>query len=141
MTRDGPRCDRSRRVGAGLHRPPSHLFVYGTLLPGEVRWSLLEPYVSDRGTVDSAAGSLYDTGLEYPAAVFGGRSVILGRMFTIEPSVYEECLADLDIVEGTVGGLYSRIVVSAGSGIDAWAYEYGGGLELVRIASGDWLHR
>ena len=99
---------------------PGHLFVYGTLLPGEVRWSLLEPYVTGGGTPDSATGRLFDTGLDYPAAVFGpaaafdSEPVILGRTFTIEPDAYDECLAHLDIVEGTVGGLYSRIVVTTG---------------------------
>ena len=43
------------------------LFVYGTLLPGDVRWPLLERYVTGEGTSDAVAGLLYDTGLDYPA--------------------------------------------------------------------------
>lgn len=49
----------------------THLFVYGTLRPGDVRWHLLEPFVVDEGWADTAAGSVYDTGLGYPAAIFG----------------------------------------------------------------------
>ena len=115
--------------------------MYGTLLPGEVRWSLLEPYVTDRGTPDSVAGTLYDTGLDYPAAVFGGDAVILGRTFPIGSELYDDCLAHLDIVEGTVGGLYSRVVVTTRGGVEVWTYQYGGGLDLTPILSGNWLHR
>ena len=49
---------------------PTHLFVYGTLRPGEVRWHHLQPYVVDDGVDDTAAGHLFDTGLGYPAALF-----------------------------------------------------------------------
>lgn len=120
---------------------PGHLFVYGTLLPGEVRWSLLEPYVLDRGAPDSAGGTLYDTGLDYPAAVFGGGATILGRTFAIDPDVHSECLDHLDAVEGTVGGLYRRVVVCTAAGVEAWGYQYGGGLDLTPIPSGDWINR
>lgn len=115
--------------------------MYGTLLPGEVRWSLLEPYVIDTGAADSAPGTLYDTGLDYPAAVFGGDTVISGRTFAIAPALRNECLAHLDIVEGTVGGLYSRITITTVRGVEAWTYQYGGGLDLTPIPSGDWRHR
>lgn len=115
--------------------------MYGTLLPGEVRWHLLEPYVVDEGPPDTAAGTLYDTRLEYPAAVFGGDGTIVGCTFEIAPEFHDDCMEHLDIVEGTVGGLYSRIVVTTGHGIEAWTYQYGGGLDLTPIPSGDWLRR
>ena len=47
-----------------------HVFVYGTLRPGDVRWSFLEPFVTDGGAADSVIGSLFDTGEDYPAATF-----------------------------------------------------------------------
>jgi len=120
----------------------SHLFVYGTLRPGDVRWHLLAPFVVDRGWPDSTSGQLYDTGLDYPAAVFGGNSTIHGESFAlIEPSI-EQALALLDEVEDTVGGEYTRVTVTTRRGITAWAYAYGAGLALTPIASGDWLqHR
>ena len=48
----------------------SHLFVYGTLQPGDVRWPFLAPYVADEGVPDTVCGRVYDTGRGYPAARF-----------------------------------------------------------------------
>lgn len=120
---------------------PTHLFVYGTLLPGEVRWPLLEPYVGGHGVADTVAGTLYDTGLDYPAAVFGGGDTIVGATFAIDGALLDDCLAHLDVVEGTVGGLYARVEVLTSRGTAAWSYQYGGGLSLRPIPSGSWTDR
>ena len=65
---------------------PEHLlFVYGTLLPGEERWELLEPFVVGPGSPDSVAGTLYDTGEGYPAASFeAGHSRVAGQVFQLD---------------------------------------------------------
>lgn len=118
-----------------------HLFVYGTLRPGDVRWSFLEPFAADEGIDDTVGGSLFDTGLDYPAAVFGGDGTIFGRTYGLRPERLVEALAVLDEEEGTVRGLYRRIAVTTGRRVPAWAYEYGEGLELTPIPSGDWFHR
>ena len=119
-----------------------HVFVYGTLLPGDVRWNHLAQFVTDDGTPDSVGGSLFDTGFDYPAAVFDATGTILGRTFTIAPEVLADCLAVLDVEEDTVGGRYRRVSIRTDNGVDAWSYEYGSGLELTPISSGDWLaHR
>ena len=127
-----------------------HVFVYGTLLPGDVRWRYLEQFVADDGRADSVAGTLFDTGLDYPAAVFadpatesaGSSGTILGRTFRIPVEVLDDCLAVLDVEEDTVGGRYRRISVTTNGGTEVWAYEYGDGLDLAPIPSGDWLaHR
>lgn len=120
---------------------PRHLFVYGTLQPGEVRWSQLERWVLGEGERDSVAGELFDTGLDYPAALFNDRATIHGRTCVLRPETHGACLAHLDRVEGTVEGLYSRTVVTTDLGRVAWAYEYGSGLDLVLIPSGDWSRR
>jgi gamma-glutamylcyclotransferase (GGCT)/AIG2-like uncharacterized protein YtfP len=124
---------------------PVHLFVYGTLRPGEVRWHHLRPYVVDDGWPDRVAGLLYDTGLDYPAAVFTrdgtGDGTVSGQTFELEESTMAECLARLDDEEDTVDGLYRRVVVVTEAGVQAWAYAYGDGLELTPIPSGDWLRR
>lgn len=129
-------------------RPPvARLFAYGTLLPGEVRWRFLEPFVVDEGAPDRAHGRLYDTGLGYPAAVFspGSRAaaeVVHGRTFVLRPERAEEALAVLDDVEGAVDGDYRRVRLTTGAGLEAWGYECGGALELTPIESGSWLaHR
>ena len=51
-----------------------HLFVYGTLRPGDVRWRFLQPFVVDEGWPDTIEGRLFDTGLDYPAAILDERA-------------------------------------------------------------------
>ncbi len=117
------------------------LFVYGTLRPGDVRWSLLEPFAADRGIDDTAPGRLFDTGLDYPAAIFGSGGTIVGRTYRLHAATLVEALAVLDEEEDTVDGLYRRVTVVTGRGATAWAYAYGSGLELTPISSGDWFDR
>ena len=117
------------------------LFVYGTLRPGDVRWSFLEPYAADEGVDDTVEGQVYDTGRGYPAAIFGGGGTIVGRTYRLRLHTLDEALAVLDEEEGTVAGLYRRVAVTTGSGTDAWAYAYGDGLDLTPIPSGDWFRR
>jgi gamma-glutamylcyclotransferase (GGCT)/AIG2-like uncharacterized protein YtfP len=126
----------------------NHVFVYGTLLPGDVRWGYLEQFVADDGNPDAVSGSLFDTGFDYPAAVFDvestreGTGTILGRTFEVAADRVEECLAVLDVEEDTVGGRYRRVSIRTLGGVEVWAYEYGFGLDLTPIPSGDWLaHR
>lgn len=118
------------------------VFVYGTLLPGDVRWHHLAPFVDGDGTPDSVTGRLFDTGQGYPAAIFDARAepggTIHGHTFTLSAHTSDTCLDVLDEVEGVVGGLYTRVSVTTRRGDTAWAYEYGHGLDLVEIESGDW---
>jgi gamma-glutamylcyclotransferase (GGCT)/AIG2-like uncharacterized protein YtfP len=117
------------------------LFVYGTLRPGDVRWPFLEPFAADEGVDDTTDGRVYDTGLGYPAAIFGGPDTIVGRTYRLRPDRIDEALEVLDEEEGTVAGLYRRVTVTTGLGTTAWAYAYGDGLELALIDSGDWFTR
>lgn len=117
------------------------LFVYGTLRPGDVRWPLLERYVDDEGADDTATGRVFDTGLDYPAAVFGGDGKIHGRIYRLNTALLDEGLAVLDEEEETVTGLYRRVRITTGRGVEAWAYAYGDGLDLTPIPSGDWFDR
>jgi gamma-glutamylcyclotransferase (GGCT)/AIG2-like uncharacterized protein YtfP len=118
------------------------LFVYGTLRPGEARWHHLEPYVVGEGAEASVAGELYDTGLEYPAARFGGDHQIFGRVYTVNEALLPQALAHLDEVEGAVRGVYRRVEVVTAAGETVWAYECGeAALLRTRIESGDWQRR
>ncbi len=117
----------------------AHLFVYGTLLPGEERWPFLAPVVIGQGVPDTASGDLYDTGLGYPAARFGSAGTIIGQTFTLLGTADDRALSELDVIEGAVAGLYRRTTIVTGNGVGAWAYEYGSGLSLTRIASGSWV--
>jgi gamma-glutamylcyclotransferase (GGCT)/AIG2-like uncharacterized protein YtfP len=119
----------------------SHLFVYGTLQPGDVRWPILASYVAGDGVADQVAGRVYDTGRGYPAAVFDAPGTIVGRTYRLRADRLDEALAVLDEEESSVPGGYQRVVVTTAAGNRAWAYEYGGGLDLTAIDSGDWLAR
>ena len=120
-----------------------HVFVYGTLRPGDVRWPLLRPFVVDEGWKDTIAGRLFDTGLDYPAAVVDDRAptggTIIGQTFALLDASIDRCLEVLDTEEDTVDGLYRRVVVTTHRGVAAYVYEYGAGLDLVPIESGDWF--
>src|SRR6187431_489407 len=107
----------------------NHVFVYGTLLPGDVRWRYLQQFVADEGTPDSVDGSLYDTGFDYPAAVFEGSeaaagdvdgAIILGRTFEVAREVLDDCLAVLDVEEDIAGGRYRRVAIRTHGGADVW---------------------
>jgi gamma-glutamylcyclotransferase (GGCT)/AIG2-like uncharacterized protein YtfP len=89
-------------------------------------------------------GRLVDTGLDYPAATFGGvgvTSVILGRTYRLVDVGRDVALAALDHEEDTVAGLYRRVAITTVAGTPAWAYAYGTGLVLSAIESGDWFQR
>ena len=120
-----------------------HVFVYGTLRPGDVRWRFLQPFVVDEGWPDTIPGRLFDTGLDYPAAILDHRAepggTIVGQTYALLTESIERCLAVLDAEEDTVGGRYRRVVTSTGRGVRAYAYEYGDGLDLEPIPSGDWF--
>jgi gamma-glutamylcyclotransferase (GGCT)/AIG2-like uncharacterized protein YtfP len=118
-----------------------HLFVYGTLQPGDVRWPILEPYVAGNGIADGVAGRVYDTGRGYPAAIFGEHGTIFGRTYQLREDRIDEALASLDEEESSVPGGYRRVVVTTAAGTRAWAYQYGGGLELTPIVTGNWQQR
>jgi gamma-glutamylcyclotransferase (GGCT)/AIG2-like uncharacterized protein YtfP len=116
-----------------------HLFVYGTLRPGQPRWQFLAPFVEDDGHVDSTRGTLHDTGHGYPAAVFGRAGRIHGRRYALREDRLSECLDVLDDVEGAVVDLFRRVAVTTNGGCEAWAYEYCGAVSFPEIESGDWM--
>lgn len=115
------------------------LFVYGTLLPGQSRWQFLQPFVADDGRPASIDGALYDTGLGYPAAVFGAHGRVHGRVFRLLPDLIDQSLAALDLVEHTADEHYRRVIVQCDGGLSAWAYEYSGPPAFQPIARGSWL--
>jgi gamma-glutamylcyclotransferase (GGCT)/AIG2-like uncharacterized protein YtfP len=117
----------------------THLFVYGTLRPGQQRWPFLEPYVADEGHDTTVAGALYDTGNAYPAARFDRDGTIHGRVYPLHLHRLQEALELLDEVEGAVIDLFRRVTVTTSTGIEAWAYEYSGETAFPAIASGTWI--
>lgn len=124
-----------------MNDAPVHLFVYGTLRPGDVRWPMLQPWVADLGVDDAVPGQLFDTGLGYPAAIFGQGGTVIGRTYGLRLDTIEHALSLIDDEEDTVLGLYRRVEVQTAFGVRAWAYQYGTGLDLVPILGGDWFTR
>ena len=107
---------------------PTAVFVYGTLLPTESRWPLLEPFAlgTRPGTV---GGRLFDTGRGYPCAQFTGSGSIPGAIVDIDPDRVEEVLTLLDEVEGVAFGLYERVVVTTTDGELVWSYAWDGDMD------------
>ena len=85
-------------------------------------------------------GALFDTGLDYPAAVFGASGTIIGRTYRLRTERLDEALAVLDEEEDTVLGLYRRVddhdrTRACGPGRTSTATAS----TLTPIESGDWF--
>ncbi|HYI61456.1 MAG TPA: gamma-glutamylcyclotransferase family protein [Acidimicrobiales bacterium] len=101
--------------------PP--LFVYGTLMPGHLRWGVLEPHAVGWRPA-AVEGHLYDSGRGWPAAVFTpGDDLVRGWAVDLQPEVVAVVLAHLDEVEGVAEGLFRRIEVTLLGGEPVTAYE------------------
>ena len=117
------------------------VFCYGTLLPGQERWSFLAPFVMEYEP-DQANGRIYDTTLGFPAAIFSQIGVIEGFRFRLDTLRLSEALKIIDEVESGVEGHYHRVAITTAMGELVYAYEYGGdAANLVPIPGGNWLTR
>lgn len=106
------------------------LFVYGTLMPGHLRWAMLAPHALDQRPA-TVPGMLYDTGQGWPAAVFGRtptRRRIPGWVVWFPAETLAALLPRLDAMED-VGPVpdpeldpYVRIRVPIDSVTEAWAW-------------------
>jgi gamma-glutamylcyclotransferase (GGCT)/AIG2-like uncharacterized protein YtfP len=102
------------------------VFVYGTLMPGHLRWPLLGPHARAWREAE-VPGTLYDTGHGYPAATFReGTTAVPGWLVDLRPGIDADVLRELDEVEGVASGLYDRVVVRATDGTEAWSYTWAG---------------
>ena len=69
--------------GDDLSACSRHLFVYGTLMPGRLRWPILAPFA--RGHRPGVAtGALYDSGNGWPVAVFGEGGEVPGVLVELD---------------------------------------------------------
>ena len=101
------------------------LFVYGTLMPGHLRWEVLEPHAVGWRPA-AVEGHLYDTGRGWPAAVFTpGEDLVRGWAVDLRPEVVDVVMAHLDEVEGVDRGAFRRVDVALLGGEPAVAYELG----------------
>jgi gamma-glutamylcyclotransferase (GGCT)/AIG2-like uncharacterized protein YtfP len=96
---------------------PKRVFVYGTLQPGHEAWRLVEPMVTGRPRRTSIRGTLYDTGMGYPAMRLDGEDSIPGWVLPIRSP--GRTLSTLDKYEGPD---YRRVRVVLPDGQVCWTY-------------------
>jgi gamma-glutamylcyclotransferase (GGCT)/AIG2-like uncharacterized protein YtfP len=103
------------------------MFVYGTLMPGRLRWPLLEPFATGHRPA-TVPGELYDAGRGWPVAVLAdspdGTGHVPGYVVELDPGSLAACLALIDDVEETETDELRRIEVVTTAGERAWAYHY-----------------
>lgn len=139
------------RAAAGRAPSPSptRVFVYGTLMRGQGRWSILARHGVVSVERAQSSGSLLHLGAYpgfVPASVRSGKG---GRVYgdLVELAAIGDALGVLDEVEdfqgyGASGSLYRRSLIEArvgGQRFLAWTYVYvGSTVGALSIASGDW---
>ena len=109
------------------------LFVYGTLMPGRLRWPVIADDVV-RQRPSAVPGTLYDTGLGYPAFVVGGDHRVPGWLLGLSErasTVFEQ----LDVVEGPH---YRRTDVTTVDGVRALTYAFIGDPAGFTVLDGPW---
>lgn len=114
------------------------VFVYGTLKPGQCRWSALAPFAlpSSLNHSVSPSGALFDSGWGWPAAAFGDRwgDHVPGIIVDLRPDSVDDALSVLDEIEGVASGLFERVSLEVESRL-CWAYQWLGATDgLQRIA-------
>ena len=99
------------------------LFVYGTLKPGQSRWSVVASYVEPGEPILDAEvnGQLWATPWDWPALTLGIGSVP-GVLLALRPDLVAEALARLDEIEGVGSGLFKRVAVTTRCGVLCWVY-------------------
>ena len=95
-------------------------FVYGTLMPGRLRWSSVAAYVVEHHEA-TVSGTLVDTGRGYPGLRLGGDGVVHGWLLELHPSTEASVWEQLDEVEGPD---YRRVTLTTTDGVAAQAYEW-----------------
>lgn len=96
------------------------LFVYGSSMPGMSRYREISEYVT-RSARDSVQGQLYDSGLGYPMAKFGGEGEVSGFVLWLDPDTADAALAEMTRLES---GLFHPTSIRTRGGVTAHGYEW-----------------
>ena len=121
------------------------LFVYGTLMPGRLRWGLVADDVRARREA-TVPGTLYDTGRGYPAVVLGAADRsgadgpdpgvrVHGWVLGFDDAEAGAILDRLDAVEGPD---YRRVDVVTVDGTPCVTYEWIGAPDGFTALAGRW---
>jgi gamma-glutamylcyclotransferase (GGCT)/AIG2-like uncharacterized protein YtfP len=113
---------------------PAALFVYGLLQPGQPSWSLVAPHAAGDPRRATVVGSVYDTGLGYPALRRGTGDHAPGWLVPVRDPV--ALLPALDEYEG---GQYRRERVVAADGTVCWSYVWAAPFDGLRPLPSGWV--
>ena len=102
---------------------PAAVFVYGTLMPGRLRWPLNDLQATGHRAA-AVPGRMLDTGQGWPAALFDDdtATTVPGVLVELRREWLADLLAELDLVEGVDTGHYERVLVTTADGAAAWAW-------------------
>jgi gamma-glutamylcyclotransferase (GGCT)/AIG2-like uncharacterized protein YtfP len=123
-------------VPLSTSRSATFFFVYGTTMPDHLRYPLIEEYIA-AFVPDRVTGRLYDTGIGYPAAKFGGgQSMIEGYRLEIRDGREVEARRAFTALET---GLFDPVTIRTESGATVTAYEWIGSVDRMElIEEGRW---
>ena len=112
-----------------------YMFVYGTTMPGHLRYPLIEDFVAETARA-KVPGRLYDSGNGYPAAKFsGGSGQIEGYVLRLRPDRVAEARRAFTEFEA---GLFEPVPVTTDGGVSATAYEWIGSIDGLSRLDGMW---
>lgn len=116
-------------------RSATYFFVYGTTMPGHLRYSLIEEFVAE-ATPDRVTGRIYDSGSGYPAAKFGGgQTWIEGYRLEIREGREAEARRSFTEFES---GLYEPVTLRTADGFTVTAYEWIDSVDGFEELAGRW---
>lgn len=96
---------------------PDRVFVYGTLQPGQPAWRLVESELIGPPVPATAGGTLYDTGLGYPALRLGDGPGVPGHVLRLASP-----RRTLPALDGYEGEEYRRVRTTLPGGQVCWTY-------------------
>lgn len=112
---------------------PGRVFVYGTLRPDASDWWRLKPHATGEPRPAALPGTLYDTGLGYPALRQGDGPGVSG--WVVDLVRPRDSLSTLDEYEGTE---YRRVRVALPGGQLCWTYVWTGPVAGLRKLTAPW---
>lgn len=131
----GTRSPTAAAPSAAAPSSATYFFVYGTTMPGHLRYPLIEEFVAAH-TPDRVTGHIYDTGAGYPAAKFGGGLTwVDGYRLEIRAGREAEARRAFTAFES---GLFDAVSLTTEAGFPVTTYEWIGSVEGFEELSGRW---
>lgn len=125
----------------------SHVFVYGSLLPGQQNHALLAPFIRCSAPAFLTGMAMVWASDTYPG-ILRGSGTVTGELVELDPDRLPDALAALDELEdyrgpGDPANEYERAVAAVstrdGGTRPAWVYLWNGEAQSARpIPGGDW---